>query len=197
MTTGYINARMSLQVSSGFIGGPEWKTTINALANGRENRNRDWTYPRQKYTANVAAFTPASRNELLALFYTCAGQWGAFRFSDRVDYMAANETIAVIAGTTTPAQLAKNYTFGGTAFVRPIQAPVAGTVVLKTGATVIAGTYDVQTGLFTPTLNWPATPVQWSGQFDVWVRFMSDYNAFTAVRTDLLTADIDLLEVRL
>lgn len=73
---------------------------------------------------------------------------------------------------------------------------MSGTVVLKTGDTVIAGTCDYATGLFTPTDNWPATPVQWWGQFDVWVRFSSDYVPFTAIRKDLLTADIDLLEVR-
>jgi uncharacterized protein (TIGR02217 family) len=195
MTTGYINTRLSLQVAAGFTGGPQWNTTVNALASGREVRNQNWKYPRQQYAADLAAFSPAEIAELLALFYACAGQWGAFRYSDNVDYIAANETIAVAAGTMTPAQLMKNYAFGATTFARPIQAPVDGTVSVFTGSTPIAGTCDAQTGLFTPAANWPATPVQWSGQFDVWVRFTADYMPFTAVRSDLLTASIDLLEV--
>lgn len=196
MTTGFIDHRLSLKVASGFVGAPQWSTTVSPLANGREKRNQNWQYPLQKYTASIHAFSDAERAEMLGLFYAAAGQWGAFRFSDRVDYIAAAQTIVVPAGTKTPVQLVKNYTFGPTTFSRPIQAPVSGTVALVTGVTPIAGVCDYATGLFTPTSNWPGTPVQWSGQFDVWVRFASDYVPFTAVMSNLLTADIDLLEVR-
>lgn len=102
------------------MGAPQWSTRVSPLANGREKRNKEWQYPLQKYTANIAAFTEAARNEMLGLFYVCAGQWGAFRFSDRVDYLANGETITVTAGTKTPAQLVKTYTFGSTSFSRPI-----------------------------------------------------------------------------
>lgn len=166
------------------------------LASGREKRNKEWAYPLQKYTASLAVFTPADRAELLGLFYACAGQWGAFRFSDRVDFVASAESITTEAGTKTPAQLMKNYAFGGTTFARPIQAPVSGTVSVVSGGSAIAGTCDYTTGLFTPTDNWPATTAQWTGQFDVWTRFASDYVPLTAIRTDLLTADIELMEVR-
>ena len=197
MTTGFIDQRMSVRVASGFIGGPEWSTNIQTLGNGRESRNRQWLYPKHHYTANVGAFTAADRDELRSMFYVCAGQWGAFRFRDLVDYRASGEFITVDVGTKTPAQLTKTYSFGGQAVSRKIQAPVAGTVTVfdNDGTTPIAGTCDYATGLFTPTNNWPHTTAQWSGQFDVWVRFMSDYGAFTAIRADLLTADIELLEV--
>jgi len=131
------------------------------------------------------------------MFYACAGQWGAFRFRDPVDFVAAAEVIGVAVGTKTPAQLTKTYAFGLQQAVRKIQAPVSGsvTVVDSDGTTAIAGTCDYATGLFTPTSNWPHATAQWSGRFDVWVRFMSDYGAFTAIRPELLTADIELLEV--
>lgn len=129
------------------------------------------------------------------MFYACAGQWGAFRFRDQVDYQATNETMTVTAGEKTPAQLVKSYSFGSTIFERMIQAPVSGTVSVFTGETPIAGTCDYGTGLFTPTDNWPDTPVQASFLFDVWVRFASDYVPFTAIRADMLTASVDLLEV--
>lgn len=195
MTTGFIDQRLSLKVASGFVGGPEWSTNVVPLASGRELRNQNWKYPRQKYTANVATLSAADRLELLSLFYACAGQFAAFRFRDSVDYTAVNQTLLVNAGTTDPVQLVKNYTFGPTTFSRPIQAPVDGSVVVSTGGTPISGTCDPQTGLFTPAAAWPATPVQWSGSFDVWVRFSSDYVPFTATMPDLLTAQIDLLEV--
>lgn len=198
MTTGFIDQRMSVGVASGFIGGPEWRTNILPLSSGRESRAKLWQYPKHHYTANVGAFTQDHRDELRALFYVCAGQWGAFRFRDLVDYAAVLETITTTVGAKTPAQLVKTYVFGGEGVSRLIQAPVSGTVTMfdSDGTTAIAGTCDYATGLFTPTNNWPHATAKWSGQFDVWVRFMDDHGAFTAVRQDMLTADIELLEVQ-
>lgn len=197
MTTGFIDQRLSLKAASGFAGGPQWSTDVAQLASGREKRNKQWAYPLQKYTASLNAFDDSSRAELLGLFYACAGQWGAFRFRDPVDNTATNQTMIVVAGTTTAAQLGKNYTFGPTTFARPIQAPVSGSATVFTGDTPITGTCDYSAGLFTPDDVWPDTPVQASFKFDVWVRFSSDYVPFTAIRSDMLTADIDLLEVRI
>lgn len=116
-----------------------------------------------------------------------------------MDYAASNEFIVTAQGTKTPAQLTKTYSFGGQGVSRLIQAPVSGTVKMfnADGVTPISGTCDYGTGLFTPANNWPGATAAWTGQFDVWVRFMNDYGAFTAVRQDLLTADIELLEVPL
>ena len=197
MTTGFIDQRMSVRVASGFVGGPEWSTNIQTLGSGRESRNKQWQYPKHHYTANVGAFTADDIQELRSIFYVCAGQWGAFRFQDPVDFKADGEFIAVEAGTKTPAQLTKTYAFGLQQAMRKIQAPVAGSVLMfdNDGVTAIAGTCDYTTGLFTPTANWPHATAAWSGKFDVWVRFMSDYGSFTAIRPELLTADIELLEV--
>lgn len=82
-------------------------------------------------------------------------------------------------------------------FARPIQAPVSDSVTVFTGDTTITGTCDFGTGLFTPDDDWPETPVQATFLFDVWVRFSSDYVPFTAIRADMLTASVDLLEVRI
>ena len=197
MTTGFIDQRMSVRVASGFIGGPEWSTNVQALASGRESRGKQWKYPKHHYTANVGAFTASDIQELRSIFYVCAGQWGAFRFRDPVDFVAVNELFPVVVGTRTPAQLVKTYTFGTQYASRKIQAPVSGSVAVvdSDGTTPIAGVCDFTTGLFTPSANWPHATASWSGQFDVWVRFMSDYGAFTAIRPELLTADIELLEV--
>ena len=196
MTTGYIDQRLSLRVASGFVGGPEFKTNIQSLNSGRDNRNKEWRYPKHRYTANLAVFSEEEREELRALFYVCAGMWGAFRFRDAVDYKANNELLSVAAGTTTPVQLIKSYTFGPATATRLIQAPDAESFVMldSDGVTPIAGTLDAGTGIFTPAAAWPHSTALWSGRYDVWTRFNSDYNAFTAVRTDLGTADIELIE---
>lgn len=50
----------------------------------------------------------------------------------------------------------------------------------------------MQTGEVTAITGTPT----WSGEFDVWVRFDSDYNAFTIGDIDAHSADIELVEVR-
>lgn len=197
MSNGFINGRLSIGVESGFVGGPEWSTDIQTTSGGREKRNQLWKYPKHHYTASLSAFTPANIMELRSLFYACAGQWGAFRFRDVMDYTASNEPLVVVPGTQTPVQLIKTYAFGDASFSRKIQAPVSGQVTVygSDGVTPVAGTCDYTTGLFTPTSNWASAGASWSGQFDVWVRFSSDYGALTAVTTNVTTADIELLEV--
>jgi uncharacterized protein (TIGR02217 family) len=199
MSVGYIDKRLSLSVSSGFTGGPEFKTNIQTLNSGREIRNKDWKYPKHHYTANIAALNAAQLTELRSLFYACAGQWGAFRFRDAVDFEATLELLAVDAGTKNPVQLVKTYAFGTQSAVRLIQAPVSGSVTVYDSdeSTPIAGSLDSTTGIFTPTSNWPHSTACWSGYFDVWVRFTSDWNAFSATRTTLGSADVELLEVQL
>ena len=193
---GLINTRMEWRLAQGFIGGPEWSTRIVSLANGSEVRNKGWTYPRHRYTASVGAFSERDREALRTMFYVTAGQWAAFRFKDPIDHQANAEQFATVSGTMTPVQLVKNYEFGGETCVRRIQGPVASTVSVMSGATPIPGTVDETTGMFTPSINWPAVFATWSGMFDVWVRFTSDYGAFTAVTPNVLTADIELTEVR-
>lgn len=192
---GLINKRMEYRLAQSFVGGPEWSTRIVILANGREVRNKSWAYPKHKYTANVGAFNERDRDDLRALFYVAAGQWAAFRFRDPIDNSATNEILVTPAGTRNPVQLTKTYEFGGEQAIRRIQAPVSNTVIVNSGINAVAGVVDDTTGLFTPNENWPGISATWSGLFDVWVRFTSDYGAFTAIRVDLLTADIELTEV--
>ena len=73
MTTGFIDQRMSVRVASGFVGGPEWSTSIQTLGSGRESRNKQWQYPNQHYTANVGAFTTAGVSELRSILHAGAG----------------------------------------------------------------------------------------------------------------------------
>lgn len=192
---GIINQRMSQRVANGFVGGPQFSTRVNELANGQELRNKRWAFPKSRFTADIGAFNEKDRDELRNMLYVTAGQWAAFRFRDPTDNVASNQAFATTPGTKNPVQLVKVYTFGGVQAVRRIQGPVANTVKVMSGSTLIAGTVDDVKGLFTPSNNWPSTSATWSGSFDVWVRFASDYTAITAVRLDLLTANIELLEV--
>ena len=192
----FIDTRLDTRVAYGFKGGPEWLTQIVPMDNGRDVRNAQWQYPRQRYTAAYHNFAPADRNVLLAAFYAARGQLHAFRFYDWLDNAATSESLAPAIGTVTPVQLIKTYAMGAQSTTRLIQAPVAGSVTVYIGATPVAGTLDASTGLFTPSANWAAGTYTWTGNFDVWVRFDSDHNAFSIDDLNAATTDNGLVEVR-
>lgn len=194
----YINARLPRRIAAGFKVGPSFRTHVVTLDSGREQRNRQWRYPKWRGSGNMAAFTPADRQALISIFVAVGGQWGAFRFHDPTDHLAANESIAPAVGSSTPVQLVRSYVFPGsaTAIEVLVQAPVAGTVTVYRDGMPVAGTLDDQLGLFTPSAPWAAGTYTWSGQYDRWMRFENDWGALTAAHDNVYTADIELVEVR-
>jgi len=189
----FYNARLPNKVAAGFQGGPEFKTEIVALANGDEYRNKEWIYPRHRYSAELGLFTDQDREDLIAALWLCAGAHGTFRFRDWNDYTVSNAPMTVSVGTKIPVQLTKSYTFGGSTFVRPLTLIVRASV-LEDGVAV-AGSVSDTTGLFTPTNNWGAGLHTWSGEFDVLVRFANDYSALTARHRLARVTTVDLVEV--
>lgn len=182
----YINTRLDECVARGFAGGPEWSTSIVHLDNGREQRNANWLFPKHRYSAQYVNIEAAERNEILSAFHSCRGQLHAFRFKDWNDFEAAGAPFVQINGVW---RMAKQYTFGAEVSTRLIQAPVAGTITLTGGD---LANLDHETGIY----SGDATGLTWSGEFDVWVRFASDYNAFAINDLDAHSADIELVEVR-
>jgi uncharacterized protein (TIGR02217 family) len=153
-------------------------------------------YPLHRYSARYPGLPAETRDELLAVFHAAKGRFRAFRFKDWNDYQATAQPLQVEVGTQTPVQLFKRYTFGSETIARKIQAPVAGTVVvLDDDSDPVPGTVDLF-GLFTPDANWPSADATATFEFDVWVRFDSDYNAFVIGRPNGHTATVDLVEVR-
>lgn len=191
----YIDVRMPTCVAYGFTGGPEYSTLVVPLDNGREQRNRQWLFPKHRYSATFMNFSRENQQLVLEIFHAMAGQLHCCRFKDHNDFEADDEPLAPAIGTTNPVQLIKTYAFGTESSTRLIQAPLAGAVVNRNGVPV-AGTLDKSTGLFTPDAPWASGTVTWTGEFDVWVRFASDYNAFQIGNLDAHTADIELIEVR-
>lgn len=191
----YINTRLSTCVAYGFSGGPEYSTLIVTMDNGKEQRNRQWLYPRHKYSAQYLNLSKEAQKEIIAAFHAAVGQLHNFRFKDANDFTAVNEPLSPSIGTSTPVQLIKTYLLGSQATVRQIQAPVSGAVIRRNGVAV-PGTLDVTTGLFTPSSPWVAGTFTWSGEFDVWVRFNSDFNAFSINAPNARTSDIELIECR-
>lgn len=191
----YINTRISDCVAYGFTGGPEWSTNIVPLDNGGELRNAQWKYPRHRYSAEYMNISPEARDDLLAAFHAAKGRLLAFRFKDWNDFTVENQALSVNVGTSDPVQLVKRYYLGGTFAERKIGAVVTATVRDSSGDPV-SGTLDSVNGTFTPDADWEAGSYTWSGEFDVWVRFDSDFNAFVIGNWQTHTANIELVEVK-
>lgn len=190
----FINTRLSQCVAYGFSGGPNYSTLIVPLENGREQRNRQWLYPKHSYSAQYLNLDKKQQREILAAFHAAAGREHVFRFKDWNDFEAIAEPLAPVVGTSTPVQLVKTYTLGAQATVRLVQAPVSATI--RRNGIAVAGTLDTGTGLFTPSAPWVAGTFTWDGEFDVWVRFASDFNAFTIGAPNARTCEVELIEVR-
>lgn len=186
----FINTRLAQCVAYGFSGGPEWNTLIVPMDNGREQRNGQWLFPKHRYSAQFMNLRPEGKDEVLAAFHACRGQLHVFRFKDANDYWHEDANGSpVFVQINSVWRMAKQYTMGSETSTRLIQAPVAGTIALSGGS---LSNLDYETGIY----NGNASGLTWTGEFDVWVRFASDYNAFTIGNWQAHTADISLVEVR-
>jgi uncharacterized protein (TIGR02217 family) len=191
----FIDTRLSRKVSVGFSGGPSWNTRIVTMASGADRRNAEWALPHHRFTADYTLLDPAGQNEILIAFWAAMGQKDSFRFKDWNDFRATDQAMAIGDGTSTPRQLTKAYIFGPRTFTRNILLPIASTVVVTANGVPIAVTTNDTTGMITPSAPWPSGQViKASFDFDVRVRFGSDFVAFA--RNDNVTGavSIDLVE---
>lgn len=146
-------------ISYGVSFGPEFVTTVVPSRSGREQRNaeRDRAFGRGECAHAIR--TQAELKTLIAFFRSVRGRWIAFRFKDWTDYQLdhADSAWTLVEDTVNQYQLNKVYeAAAGFDEIRTIRKPVAGTLVLKDGATTVtagagAGQYsfDTTTGIAT------------------------------------------------
>ena len=185
---GFHDVRFPLRVALGTSGGPVRRTDIVSLSNGRENRNRRWQDARRRYDAGSGVRSIDDLYAVLAFFEARAGQFSGFRFRDPVDHKSCAPGAAVSAsdqllgtgdGTTAVFKLVKRYADAGGETVRPIDKPVAGTVVVSVaGSLAPAADYVVNhaEGLvtFKPGKIPASGEIRAGYEFDVPVRFDTD-----------------------
>lgn len=192
-----IATRLSTRVEAGFSVAPQYKTSVRALRSGHESRNADWATPLRRFSASFAAFNDAERAELIGCHTAALGQLHTFLFRDWLDYRAQGVSLGVAPSGSTPVQLVKPSTWGGSTTTRTILHPVAATVVVYQNGVVKAGTVSALTGLFTPTTGWTAgQPLTADFDFDVAVRFATDMAAFTMPHREIAELAVELIEVR-
>lgn len=192
----FIETRLNDTVRYGFSGGPRFSTRIVTLTNGAERRNRKWSRALWSYKAPYNRMTPELYAQIYAAFLAAGGMADGFRFKDWADYSATGEALgAAPAGTTDPVQLVKTYAFGSANYVRNIIKPVAGTVIVYLGGSPVAGTVDTTNGEFTPSAAWGSGALTGDFEFDVPVRFDTDYLPWDYEDFRRLSADIPLMEL--
>lgn len=177
---GFHNARLPDDVERGAQGGPGFKTTVVTLKSGSEKRNQDWSQSRGSWDLSYGIQSKEDFMRVLRFFYARKGRAFGFRFKDWSDFEAARQTFATTDGADTTYQLINTYEDDdGYSYVRTVTKPVQGTVsiwrnnVLLTETTHYSINYN--TGVVTlVSAGVGGHALEWSGEFDVPVRFDRD-----------------------
>jgi len=117
------------------LGSPSgFSTQVNEGLSGQEQRNRNWTNSRGKWT--ISLMTPPGSQysgtrqswiDILHAFHlVVGGKADAFRLKDHLDFQATNQLLATVAGNV---QLVKNYVIGGRTYQRVITKPITAAVL--------------------------------------------------------------------
>jgi uncharacterized protein (TIGR02217 family) len=173
-------------ISRGARGGPERRTRIVELASGREERNSPWAGSRRRYDASYGVRRADDLASVIAFYEARMARLRGFRWKDWADYKSCLPSAAVGStdqligqgdGTATAFQLSKTYSSGLQSYVRTINKPVAGTVLIAVGGVVQSSGWlvDTTTGVITFAVA-PANGASITAgfEFDVPVRFDSD-----------------------
>lgn len=198
------------------IGGAGFSTTvINFPFSGKEQRNKNRSIARMRWTVAIPADDHDAIYTVQTFYRARAGRWQGFRFKDFSDFKSSapqtaltplDQTIGTGDGVTKAFQLKKTYTSGAVSQVRTITKPVAGTVrVAVNGSEVVnsgspaAWTVDTTTGIVTfavaPTAG---HAVQAGFEFDIPVRFDSDEQQISLLDKNLADwPSLDIVEIAL
>lgn len=182
------DVRFPAALSFGSSGGPERRTEVVTLASGFEERNTPWAHSRRRYDAGLGLRSLDDIQTVLGFFEARMGRLYAFRWRDWTDHKSGAPSAAPTAldcvlgagdGAVTVFPLAKTYTSGPVAYVRPITKPQAGSVrIAVDGVDLREGsdfTVDAATGLVTLAgAPAPGALVTAGFIFDVPVRFDTD-----------------------
>lgn len=148
MPNGFHEVSFPLSIALGTTGGPERRTDIVQLSNGRESRNARWRDSRRRYDAGSGMRSAYDLSTLISFFEARQGSLYGFRFKDPLDFSSASfgngvtnsdQIIGTGDDTITVFQLSKTYNDAGGSATRIIEKSVSGSVVIAVdGAEVVS-----------------------------------------------------------
>ena len=201
MSQDFHEIQFPTDISYGSTGGPEFNTEVIILGSGYEKRNINWTYPRERWQIAYGVKTAEQLQTLRDFFYARQGRAIGFRFKNHDDYTATNQEIGQGDGSTTQFQLIKTYTSNSNTFDRKITKPVDGTVSIYIDSVLKSSpadyTLDTTTGIVTFT-SAPGSGevITATFEFDIPVRFDTDYLPVNLQDYQLRAADVPIVEIR-
>jgi uncharacterized protein (TIGR02217 family) len=189
--------RLPTDIAYGAVGGPEFFTDVVTTSNGVEHRNINWNLPRNRYNLAPAIKTKEQLESLLNFFRLCKGKAIAFRFKDWADFTIAKQQIAMADGKTQNFQLVKIYKIGEVKIVRKITKPVKETIKIFINDSLADFSINhLGVVSFTEPPD-EGDIIKAAGEFDVPVRFDTDYLATTLENYGAYShQEIPLIEVK-
>ncbi len=206
--------RFPVDISIGATGGPERRTEIVTLGSGREERNTRWANSRRRFNAGYGIKTLDQIHQVIGFFEERRGRLHGFRWRDPVDNKSCppgstpspqDQVIGVGDGISDLFLLTKDYSENINPYLRRIDKPVAGSVIVAVDSVLqTAGSdysIDEATGviLFLPgNIPAPGALITAGFLFDVPARFDSDYLEINLTNFDAgAIPDIPIVEIRL
>ncbi|MDR0774670.1 MAG: TIGR02217 family protein [Rickettsia sp.] len=167
--------RMPKFIETFAVGRPEFATSCAMTLSGREVRNLDREYAKQKYLIKNCRLSSLEFEQFSSFFRARRGGNFAFRFRDNVDYQVSRQIIGKGDGELTQFQLVKLYEDPILPYARTISKPVFDSGEFYVNDINTEVQVDYNTGVV--TLPKPLDKDQiLTGNFifDVAVRFASD-----------------------
>ena len=178
-------------------GRPEFLTSCARTISGREVRNLDNEYARQKYLIKNCRLSNLEFEQFNSFFRSRRGSNFAFRFRDHLDYQVVKQFIAKGDGACQEFQLTKLYYDPIFPYIRIITKPVPNSVAFYIEDEAVAAEVNYDHG--TVRLKRPLDKEQILTSdftFDVSVRFGNDsFEYASALDGSIELSEIELLEV--
>src|SRR5574343_127633 len=182
-------------IAYGAQGGPGFRTQIQTLDSGAEERISRWTTPRRTYDISYGIKDHSDVAAIIEFFIGRQGAAHGFRFKDFHDCSTATTHVDEVLGGAAPAyddqefgvgdgvtlqfQLTKQYVSGIAIRNRTITKPRSGTFTIGMNGTLktegVHYTINYSSGIVTfATAPAPLAVLTWGGKFDVPVRFAEE-----------------------
>jgi|SRR5215217_103634 len=173
MSNAFDNVRLPVDIERGAMGGPEYRTTVIVMANGRERRNQEWEVPLSSFNVGYGIRSRAAMEEVINFFHARGGRARGFRFKNWLDFTATTNPVGEIAGEPLQRQLIRTYPDAINPQLRIVAYPLPATLKVYVDQ-VLTTAYTLQPNGVLEFDTDPGPDVVASFEFDIPVRFGTD-----------------------